>query len=650
VQSSKTTAAAASSGIRVAVEPSEPQALDGERKTVTALFADIKGSTELMADLDPEEARAIIDPALRIMVDAVRRYEGYVVQSTGDGIFALFGAPAAYEDHPQRALYAALQIQKDLREHGQRRTAQGSASLKARVGVNTGEVVVRSVETGGKVEYTPIGHTANLASRLQALAPIGSIAVSEGTRKLCEGYFELRALGPTSVRGISEAINVYEVTGLGTLRTHFELSARRGLTKFVGRERELGQMKHSLEAAIAGHAQIFAVMAEAGTGKSRLFHEFKATIPTTCKVLEAYSVSHGKASAWLPVLELLRNYLAIKDTDDTVSRREKVRAALDELDPALQDTLPYLFGLFGIVEGPDLLAQMDAQIKRQRTLDTIKRIVVRESLNQPVIVIFEDLHWIDAQTQALLDLLAGSIANSRVLLLVNYRPEYRHDWTNKSCYSQLRLPPLGETDGAVMLATLLGESVELNPLKRLIAERTDGNPFFIEEIVQALFDEGALVRNGVVKVTRSLSQLRLPPTVQGILASRIDRQPGEHKQLLQTLAVIGRESSLGLMRQVDSHQDTQLEQMLADLQSGEFLYARPAATSIEYVFKHALTQEVAYNSLLIERRKQLHESVGLAVESIFADQLDDHLTQLAHHYSHSDNIDKAVEYLGRAGQ
>jgi class 3 adenylate cyclase/predicted ATPase len=603
-----------------------------------------------MADLDPEEARAIIDPALRIMIDAVRRYEGYVVQSTGDGIFALFGAPAAYEDHPQRALYAALQMQQKLREHGQRRAAAGAHALEARVGVNTGEVVVRSVETGGRVEYTPIGHTANLASRLQTMASAGSIAVSEHTRNLCEGYFELRALGPMAVRGISEAINVYEVTGLGALRTHFELAARRGLTKFVGRERELEQVKRALELAMGGHGQIVAVMAEAGTGKSRLFYEFKATLPEECKLLEAYSVSHGKASPWLPVLELLLGYFGIQDADDSASRREKVRAALGELDPALRDSLPYLFGLFGIVEGPDPLAQMDAQIKRQRTLDAVKRIMVRESLNRSVVVIFEDLHWIDAQTQALLDLLADSIANARVLLLVNYRPEYDDQWAGKAYYSQLRLDVLNRESASAMLATVLGESVELNPLTRLIVERTGGNPFFIEEIVQALFDEGALVRNGAVKVTRSLSQLRLPPTVQGILASRIDRQPSEHKQLLQTLAVIGRESSLGLLSQVASHTDTQLERILADLQAGEFIYEQPATTGIEYVFKHALTQEVAYNSLLIERRKLMHEHAAQALESIFPDQLDDHLGDLARHYSHSDNIDKAIEYLGRAGK
>ena len=312
--------------------------------------------------------------------------------------------------------------------------------------------------------------------------------------------------------------------------------------------------------------------------------------------------------------------------------------------------LPYLLGLLGIHEGPDPLAQMDRQIRRRRTLEAIKRIILRESLEHALVVIFEDLHWIDSETQALLDLLADSGAGARLLLLVNYRPEYRHEWSGRGHYLQLRLDPLGGEHGAAMLAALLGGGVELEALKRLIIERTEGNPFFIEEMVQALFDEGALVRNGAVTVTRSLSQLRLPPTVQGILASRIDRLSAEQKELLQTLAVIGRESPLGLIREVASKAESQLERMLADLRAAEFIYEQPALTDAEYIFKHALTQEVAYNSLLIGRRKLLHERAGHALESMFAEQLDDHVGELAHHYSHSDNVAKAVEYLGRAGR
>jgi class 3 adenylate cyclase len=483
---------------RVSVRASaEDELLEGERKTVTALFADIKGSTELMEGLDPEEARAIVDPALKIMVDAVRRYNGYTVQSTGDGIFALFGAPVAYEDHPQHALYAALQMQQHLRAYAQRLINQGRPLLEARFGVNTGEVVVRTVETGGKVEYTPIGHTANLAARLQALAAAGSIAVSDNTRKLVEGYFELRAVGPKSVRGISEPINVYEVTGTGALRTHFQISAQRGLTKVVGREREMAEMERALELARRGRGQIVAIVAEAGTGKSRLVYEFKRLVPNDWMLLEAYSVSHGKASAYQPVLDLMHGYFGIAGTDERLVRCEKVQAKVKALDPGLADTLPYLFSLLGIQDTPDPLAQLDSQTKRRGTLEALKRIVLRESLKQPLLIIFEDLHWIDGETQALLDLVADALANVQILLLVNYRPEYRHEWGGKSYYTRLRLDPLGRESTEEVLGTLLGEAVELAPLKRLVAEKTGGNPFFIEEMVQALFDQGALVRDGL---------------------------------------------------------------------------------------------------------------------------------------------------------
>src|SRR5713226_196508 len=598
---------------------------DGERKTVTALFADIKDSTELMRDLDPEEARAIVDPALKLMIDTAHRYDGYVVQSTGDGIFALFGAPVAHEDHPQRALHAAIAMRDALRRSGEELKKQGRSGVEVRIGINTGEVVLRMVHTGGHTEYTPVGHAANLAARMQTLAPAGGVVISEETRRLVEGYFELRDLGKTEVKGVSEPINVYEVTGIGALRGHFELAARRGLTKFVGREREVAEMKRALELARAGQGQIVAAVAEAGTGKSRLGYEFRAMLPGDCKVLEAYSVSHGKASAYLPVLELLYQYFGVEDADDKAARRAKMEMRLSAPDSALNDTLPLLYTLTGLHEGADPIAQMGPRIKRRRTLDAIKRIILRESLIQPTVVIFEDLHWIDGETQALLDVLADGIANSRILLLVNYRPEYRHEWTNKSYYTQLRLDALGRESAAEMLSTLLGNGVELEPLERMVIERAEGNPFFIEEIVQALFDEGALVRNGAVKVTRSLSQLRLPTTVQGILAARIDRQPAEQKELLQTLAVIGRESLLGLLGKVVAQTEAQLQRMLGDLQAGEFIYEQPTTSDIEYVFKHALTQEVAYNSLLIERRRLLHERAGEEIERLFRERLGDHL-------------------------
>jgi predicted ATPase/class 3 adenylate cyclase len=629
--------------------PIGEQTIDGERKMVTALFADIKGSTELMADLDPEEARAIIDPALRIMVGAVRSYEGYVVHSTGDGIYAVFGAPIAYEDHPQRGLYAALEMQKKLREHAERLAKLGKPTIEVRIGINSGEVVMRAVETGGRLEYTSIGHSANLAARLQTLAPAGSIAVSERTRRLVEGYFEMRPLGSATVKGISDPIDAFEVTGLGSLQ-RFQVSMRRGLNKFVGREGELQRMRRPLELAMRGEGQIVALVSEAGTGKSRLLFEFGKTLAPECKVLEAHSVSHGKATAWLPVIELLYRYFGITDGDDAAARRQKIGSSLSALDPALVDSLPYLQGLLGVIEGPDPLQMMDPLIKRQRTLEGIKQIILAESLRQPVVMVFEDLHWIDEQTQALLDLLAASIGGARVLLLVTYRPEYRHEWSAGSHYLEHRLEPLVGDDAEKLVSVLLGDAAELRPLKSLIIDRTNGNPFFIEETIRALFEEGALLRTGPITFAKPLSELRMPATVQGILAERIDRLSAKQKELLQTLAVIGRKSPITLVREVASGIRSQLDLIVSELESAEFIFRQQGLVDNDYIFKHALTQEVAYNSLLIERRKLLHERVGQALESKLDDKVGDQVSLLAHHYSRSDNVGKAIEYLGRAGE
>jgi tetratricopeptide (TPR) repeat protein len=408
-------------------------------------------------------------------------------------------------------------------------------------------------------------------------------------------------------------------------------------------------LKHTLEQARAGHGQIVAALAEPGVGKSRLFHEFKAVSQSGCMVLEALSVSHGKASAYLPVIDLLHTYFKIVADDDQRTRREKVNGRIMTLDPALEDTGPYLFGLLGLAEGDDPPVQMEGQVKKRRTLEAIKRILLRESLNQPLMLTFEDLHWIDEQTQEFINLLADSIGTAKILLLVSYRPEYSHQWNSKTYYTQLRLDPLGRENAAEMLSALLGNSEGLNSLKRLIIEKTEGTPFFMEETVQVLFDEGALLRNGATHLTRPLEQLKIPPTVQAILASRIDRLSLDAKDLLQTLAVIGSEFPLSLIRAVITKSDGELNNLLSDLQFGEFIYEQPAVGDTEYIFKHALTQEVAYNSVLVERRKQLHERAAAAMESMFANQLDDHLDELARHYSRSDNLRKAVEYLGRAG-
>ena len=661
----KTTLIGKAQGLPVRINPErmEPEAAEGnskavfaevpegERKTVTALFADIKGSMELLEDLDPEEARAIIDPALNLMIDAVHRYDGYIVQSTGDGIFALFGAPVAHEDHPQRALYAGLRIQDEMRRLAARLRASGNLPVEARIGVNTGEVVVRSIRTGeAHAEYTPIGHSASLAARMQALAPTGSMAVTGTVQKLCAGYFAFKGLGPARVKGVSEPVEVFEVIGIGPLRTRLQRAVGRGLTKFVGREREIAALKRAAAEARGGHGQLVAAVAGPGVGKSRLYYEFKALAQSNWMVLETFSVSHGTASAYLPVIDLLRNYFDISAGDDERKRREKVTGRLLALDRGLEDTLPFLLSMLGIGEGGDALAQMDGEVKKRRTLDAIKRIVLRESLNQPLMIIFEDLHWMDSESEELIDLLAESIGTARILLLVNYRPEYARQWNRKSYDTELRLEPLGKESAEEMLSALLGKGKDLIALKRLIIEKTEGNPFFMEEIVQNLIEEGALTRNGEVKLARPLNAIQIPPVVQSILTARIDRLGVEEKVLLQTLAVLGAEVTLSQLTLAAGKEEGELRRIIANLQAAEFIYEQPAAGDVEYAFRHALTQEVAYNSILVERRKQIHERAAQAIESLFGASLSDHYDDLAHHYGRSGNVRKAVDYLRLGAQ
>ena len=625
---------------------------DGERKTITALFADLKGSTALIEGLDPEDARAIIDPALQLMMDAVHRYDGYVVQALGDGIFALFGAPIAHEDHPQRALYAALRMQEEMRHYAEKLRAEGGAPLQMRVGINTGEVVVRSIRKDDlHTDYVPVGHSTNLAARMEQLANPGSIVVTEHTQKLTDGYFNFQALGKTKVKGAEEPIPIFEVTGAGPLRTRLQVSARRGLTRFVGRHAEMEQIKQALEQAKAGHGQIVGVMGEPGLGKSRLFYEFKLTSQSGCLVLEAFAFAHGTASPYLPILDLLKTYFQIDPQDDDRTRKEKVNGKVITLDRTLEDIVPYLFSLLGIEDSGSSLQQMDAQIRRQRTFDALKKLFLRESLNQPLILIFEDLHWIDGETQDFLDTLIESVASAQLLLLVNYRPEYRHEWGQKTYYTQLRLAPLGKAEAEELLTFLLGNHDSLGALKALILERTEGTPFFMEEVVQTLAEEGALSgERGHYRLEITPTELHISPTVQGVLAARIDRLAAEEKTLLQQLSVIGRQFPVSLVKQVVPQSEAELYRVLSSLQAKEYLYEQPAFPESEYLFKHALTQDVAYGTVLHEHRKTLHERTGHAIETLYKEKLEDHYSDLAHHYSQSENTEKAVEYLQLAGQ
>lgn len=543
-------------------------------------------------------------------------------------------------------------MQSEMRAYSDRLRREGGTPLDMRVGINSGDVVVRSIRKDDlHTAYVPVGHSTNLAARIEQVASPGTVLISEYTRNLVEGYFRLKALGQTTLKGFEKPIALFEVTGVGNLKTRLQVAATRGLTRFVGRKNEIAQLHQALLQAADGHGQVIGIMGEPGLGKSRLLHEFKSSIGGDCLVVEAYGVSFGKNSPYLPVVELLKRFFGFALDDSEHKRRAQIVGQVLALDKTLEDTLPYLFALLGIEDATTALQQMDPQIRRRRTFEALRRLIVCESFNRPLVLIVEDLHWIDSETQGFLDALVESLAVARVLLVTNYRPEYRHGWSVKTSYSQLRLAPLLHQEGDHLLADLLGSHADLDTLKQQILNRTEGTPFYIEEVVQALAEQGVLTgQRGAYRLTAQSTSLQIPATVQGVLAARIDRLPAEEKELLLQLAVIGREFSLALVRRVVNKPDADLERAIATLQSNEFLYQQATASDIGFVFKHALTQEVAYGAVLQEHRKTLHEKVAAATEALYVTNLVAHYPELAHHFARSRNIEKAVEYLILAGE
>ncbi len=639
----------------------EPESLpEGERKMVTALFADIKGSMELMEDLDPEEARAIVDPALKLMIDAVHRYDGYIVQSTGDGIFALFGAPVAHEDHPQRALYAALRMQEDLRRYSAKLRAGGNLAIEARVGVNTGEVVVRSIRTDdAHTEYTPIGHSTSLASRMQALAPTGSIATTEQTRKFVEGYFELKALGPSKVKGVSEPVNVFEVTGLGVLRSRLEVARARGFSRFVGRAGDMEALDAALAQAQAGNGQVVGIVAEAGTGKSRLCFEFLERCRARGLTIQVgRAVAHGKNIPYLPMLEAFRSYLGIVDADSDQAVREKIAGRLLLTDESLRELLPVVFEFFGVTdpERPPPRG-MDPEAKQRQLYAVVRKELREGNVASQLVTLIEDLHWMDAGSEAFLDQWVEAIAGSHALLLVTFRPEYHAAWSSKFYYRQIPLAPLGTEAVRELLDDLLGIDASIVGLAKAIYERTGGNPFFTEEVVQSLIESGALEgTRGSYRLVRPVERLQVPPTVQAVLAARIDRLGERDKQVLQTAAVIGKDFAEPILRRVVGETgrsplaEADLRAALRNLKHAEFIYEQALYPVAEYAFKHPLTQEVALRSQLQERRRRTHAAVARALEEAQAEHLDETAALLAHHHEEAGEALSAARWHRRAAE
>jgi class 3 adenylate cyclase len=604
-------------------------ALEGERKQVTVLFADLKGSMELLADRDPEEARKLLDPVLQLMMDAVHHYEGTVNQVMGDGIMALFGAPLAHEDHAVRACYAALRMQESVTQYAESIFRSHGVPVQIRVGLNSGEVVVRAIGSDLHVDYTAVGQTTHLAARMEQMATPGTILLAPTTLQLAEGYVQVAARGPAAVKGLADPVEIYVLTGASGQRSRLHATAARGLTRFVGRDAEVEQIRRALTAAHVGHGQLVALVGEPGVGKSRLVYEFTHSHRTQdWLILEAGSVSYGKATSYLPVIDLLKAYFKIHDRETHREIREKVTGKLLTLDESLKPATPALLALLDVPVEDAHWQALDPVQRRRRTLDAVKHLLLRESQGQPVLVVFEDLHWIDAETQVLLDSLVESLPTARLLLLVNYRPEYQHGWGRKTYYAQLRLDALPPESAGELLSALLGADPALDPLKRLLVRR--GNPLFIEESIRTLVETGALTgERGTYRPARAIQAIEVPATVQVILSARIDRLPPADKQLLQTASVIGKDVPFVLLHAVAELAADAVHRGLTHLQEAEFLYETRLFPDPEYTFKHALTHEVTYGTLLQDRRKALHARIVGAIERSYPDRLTEHIAVCA---------------------
>jgi hypothetical protein len=498
---------------------------------------------------------------------------------------ALFGAPVAHEDHAVRACYAALAMQAAMRRYAEEVRQSHGLEIQARVGLNSGEVVVRAIGNDLHMDYSAVGQTTHLAARMEQLAPPGSIRLTVATLRLAEGLVQVNALGRFPVKGLAEPVEVFELVGASAIRGRLQASAVRGLTRFVGRQQELAALQQALEQAGAGHGQVVAIVAEAGVGKSRLAYEFVHSHDTQgWSVLESASVSYGKATPYFPVIDLLKRYSHIEDHDDTRTIRAKVTGQVLTLDETLQDTLPALLSLLDALPEDSPFLKLDPPQRRQRTLDALKRVFLRESQVQQQLLVFEDLHWIDSETQALLNSLVDSLPTARLLLLVNYRPEYQHGWGGKTYYTQLRLDPLPPVSAEELLQALLGDDASLKPLMQLLIARTEGNPFFLEESVRTLVETEVLQGEpGAYRLAQALPTIQVPATVQAVLAARIDWLPPEEKRLLQTAAVIGTEVPFALLQAIADLPEEAMHSGLAHLQAAEFVYEARLFPEREYI-------------------------------------------------------------------
>jgi class 3 adenylate cyclase/tetratricopeptide (TPR) repeat protein len=626
-------------------------ALEGERKQVTVLFADVNESQAIARDVGAEAWHEILDRFFEILSAGVHRFEGTVNQYTGDGIMALFGAPIAHEDHAQRACFAALHLKGELAAFRAELRRSRNLDFSVRMGLNSGEVVVGPIGDDLRMDYTAQGHTVGLASRMQSLAEPGTIYLTRGTAALVSGFFRLKDLGKFSIKGERHNLRVYELEGIGVARTRFDQSASRGLSPFVGREAEMARLDESLEAAASGNGHAVGVVSEAGFGKSRLFWEFAAQCRSRgILVLQARGVPHGQAIPLLPVVELLRGYFDVGEKDDAAAVRKKVAALLTLLGEPLREALPFVFELLRVSETAHPVPRIDPEARRRQVLRLLKDLLRVRSAQEPIVIIAEDLQWFDRGSEVVLDQLISALAGTRTLVLVNYRPDYKPPWRQRAGFQELSLDPLAPDATLRLAGELLGDHRSIGSLTQRIAERSGGNPFFVEEAIRSLAASHEITgRMGRYRAERRVEEVEIPATVQAVLDARIDALKEREKVVLQTAAVIGKEFPLAVLEKIVPYPKAQLRAALKVLTDTQILSPRRRGGEPLYAFRHSATQEAAYRTQLAPRRQQLHTEVARILEELHPGA-EQHAALIAHHRESAGDERAAADWYARAAR
>jgi class 3 adenylate cyclase/tetratricopeptide (TPR) repeat protein len=632
---------------------SQRDRIEGERRHVTIMFVDMKGFTPLTEKLGPEETFSLMDQVFELLIHKVHEYEGTVNELRGDGVLAFFGAPIALEDAPQRAIRSSLAMHRELtRFSDQMKREKNIPPLSVRIGINSGPVVVGTVGNDLRVQFTAVGDTINMAARMEQLAEPGTTYVTEDTFKLTEGFFRFEALGEKEIKGKERPLRVYRVIAPSTRTTRFDVSAERGLSRFIGRERELELLVDSFERAKASRGQAVSIMGEAGVGKSRLLYEFrKAVANEQVTFFEGKCLSYGRGVAYHPIIDILKSSFLIEDQEPDSAITEKVKRGLTILGVDESSTLPYLLELLSVKESGIDKISMSPEAKKDRIIGALQRIILKAAERRPLVYAFEDLHWMDKSSEEAAKYLMESIPGARVLMLFTYRPEFVHTWGGKSFHSQLNINRLSNRESLSMVADLLGSNNIAPDLQDLILEKTEGVPFFIEEFVRSLRDMGIIERtNYTYHLPKDIDRVAIPSTIQDVIMARVDSLPDAAKEVLQAGSAIEREFSYELIKAVTELPEQELLSHLSVLKDAELLYERGIFPESTFVFRHALTREVIYDSILAKRRKLLHEKIGSTIEEISADNLGDHYGVLAEHFVAGDGYEKAANYARLASR